>query len=154
MKKVMLIIGIICTIIDQVSKIIIVNCCSLGEVNDIIHSFFSITYIKNYGAAWGIFSDGTLILALLSIAFLFFSYRFVSEKEKINKIETISYGMILGGILGNLIDRLFRGYVIDFLSFKIINYDFPIFNLADSFIVVGIIIALFDTYLESKRMRK
>ena len=150
MKKKIMIIGLLCLLIDQISKIIIISSCKIGEVNDIIHSFFSITYIKNYGAAWGIFSDSTLLLAIISIIFLLFSLKYVNDKEKVNKLEVLSYGLLLGGIVGNLIDRLFRGYVIDFLSFKIFGYDFPVFNLADSFIVIGIIIALFETFLESK----
>ncbi len=150
MKKNIIIIGLLCTLIDQISKIIIISSCTLGEVNDIIHSFFSISYIKNYGAAWGIFSDSTILLAIISIIFLIFSLKYVNDKEKINKIEMVSYGLLLGGIVGNLIDRIFRGHVVDFLSFNIFGYDFPVFNIADSFIVIGIIIILFMTFLESK----
>ena len=62
------------------------------------------------------------------------------NKEKLLNLECLSYGMIIGGIVGNLLDRLIQGSVIDFLDFKIFGYDYPIFNLADSFIVVGIII--------------
>ena len=62
------------------------------------------------------------------------------NKEKLSTLENISYGMIIGGILGNLFDRVFFGYVIDFIDFRIFGYNYPIFNLADSFIVIGVII--------------
>ena len=67
------------------------------------------------------------------------------NKEEINKIESISYGMIIGGIIGNLFDRIIYSYVIDFLDFRIFGYHYPVFNLADSFIVIGIIMMIILT---------
>ena len=64
-----------------------------------------------------------------------------------SKIENLSYGMIIGGIIGNLFDRIFYNYVIDFLDFKIFGYDYPIFNLADTFIVIGVILLVIN-YLD------
>ena len=64
------------------------------------------------------------------------------EKNNINKIGTISYGLLLGGILGNLFDRIFYGYVIDYLDFRIFNFNFAIFNLADMAIVIGAILLI------------
>ena len=153
MKKNVFVLGILFTIIDQLSKIFVISYLTLGEPNVIIPSFFSFTYIKNTGAAWGMFSDGTIILSIISIFFLIFAIKFVLEKENLNKINVLSYGMILGGILGNLIDRIFRKHVVDFLSFKIFGYDFPVFNIADCFIVIGIILVMLDTFLESKKVK-
>ena len=64
------------------------------------------------------------------------------NKEELTKLENLSYGMIIGGIVGNLFDRVFYSHVIDFLDFKILGYNYPVFNLADTFIVVGIIIMI------------
>ena len=94
------------------------------------------------------FSNGTIILALVSMTFLFFAIKYIYELKNISKLSVFSYGMLLGGIIGNLIDRLFRNYVIDFLSFNIFGYSFPVFNIADCFIVVSIILIIIETLLK------
>ncbi len=87
---------------------------------------------------------------------------FVSNKsmnhEELTKLENISYGMIIGGIIGNLFDRIIYSYVIDFIDFRIFGYNYPVFNLADTFIVIGIIIMVIITirkeYHERNNSRK
>ncbi len=148
MKKKIFIIGLISVIVDQISKILISLNFDVNNSVKVISSFFSITYVKNTGAAWGIFSNGTLVLALISIIFLYFFIDFIVKSDKISKINVFSYGLITGGIVGNLIDRLARGYVIDFLDFKIFSYDYPVFNIADTFIVVGIILLIIDSFIK------
>ena len=135
------IIGLISLIIDIISKIIIVNKLNLNASKVIIKDFFSLTYIKNTGGAWGILKDNVIILIIITIIFLgiFISY---FQKNKLSLYEQISYGLALGGILGNLLDRIFRGYVVDFLNFNILGYNYPVFNLADTFIVVGVLILI------------
>ena len=135
------IIGLISLIIDIISKIIIVSKLNLNASKVIIKDFFSLTYIKNTGGAWGILKDNVIILIIITIIFLgiFISY---FQKNKLSLYEQISYGLALGGILGNLLDRIFRGYVVDFLNFNILGYNYPVFNLADTFIVVGVLILI------------
>ncbi len=135
------IIGLISLIIDIISKIIIVSKLNLNASKVIIKDFFSLTYIKNTGGAWGILKDNVIILIIITIIFLgiFISY---FQKNKLSLYEQISYGLALGGILGNLLDRIFRGYVVDFLNFNIMGYNYPVFNLADTFIVVGVLILI------------
>ena len=141
MKKKPYIIALFFFLIDFFTKQIVIKVLELGKSIPVINNFFYLTYTKNTGAAWSILKDQRILLLIVSVIVLFLINQFMN-KEKISKIECLSYGMIIGGICGNLIDRLFYGYVIDFLDFKIFGYDYPIFNLADSFIVIGIIILI------------
>ena len=139
MKKILPIITM-SLLIDQLVKIIVVNNMKLFDSIDIINNFFSVTYVRNTGAAWSILSGNVFFLILISIIALVVIYMYFIKNKKLTKLENISYGLLIGGILGNLTDRIIHGYVIDFLDFKIINYDFPIFNIADICIVVSIIL--------------
>lgn len=127
-------------LIDQVVKIVVTMNFSLYSSIEVINSFFSITYVRNTGAAWSILSGNTLFLVLISLIALVIIYLYFIKNKKLSKLENISYGLLIGGIIGNLVDRIIYGYVIDYLDFKIINYDFPIFNIADICIVVSIIL--------------
>ena len=144
MKKKPYIIAFFFFIIDLVSKQLITHILSIGENIKVINNFFYITYVKNNGAAWSILEDQRILLLIISVMALFLINK-VMNKEEISKIENLSYGMIIGGIVGNIFDRLFFGYVIDFIDFKIFGYNYPVFNLADTFIVVGIIIMIIIT---------
>ena len=141
MKKKVYIISIIGILIDFLSKIFIMNKLSVGESKTIIKDFFYITHVNNKGAAWGLLSNNTILLIIVSVLFtcLFIYY---IEKNKLKIYEEISAGIILAGILGNMFDRIFRGYVVDFLNFYIFGYDYPVFNIADTFIVTGVIILM------------
>ena len=88
-------------------------------------------------------SENTLILILLSLVALVAIYFFFIKNNKLGKIESITIGALIGGILGNLIDRVFRGYVVDYLFFQIFEYNFPVFNFADICIVISAIVLLF-----------
>ena len=133
MKK-MYIISLIVFLVDRITKILIEN--YLVKDLNIIKNIFYITYVKNNGAAFSILGSQTLLLIILSILALFFIIYYVTKKDKNN----IGYFFLLGGILGNLADRLFLGYVIDFIGI----YTFPIFNIADIFIVLGAILVIFE----------
>lgn len=151
MKKKIFIIAIISFLIDQISKIVITNTFSLNETRTIIKSFFSLSYIQNTGAAWGLFEGKTILLAIISLIFLYFFVKYIIELKSINKFNMVSLGLILGGIVGNLFDRIVNNYVIDFLSFRLFSYNFPVFNLADTYIVVGIILIIIETFIEGDK---
>ena len=153
MKKRIVLIAFICLIIDQLTKLFIISNFDVGTGKTIIPSFFSIAYIRNTGAAWGMFSDGTILLAVISIIFLLFAIKYIIDLKSVSKLNTISYGLLLGGIVGNLIDRLFRRYVIDFFSFKFFSYNFPVFNVADCFIVIAIFLIVLETLLNDRKER-
>ena len=141
MKK-FLPISVICFIIDQILKILIINNFSVHEGLSVIPNFFSFMYVRNTGAAWSIFEGKSLFLVLASIIALFVIYFFFIKEKELSRIEGILYGILIGGILGNLWDRIFRGYVIDYLSFIVFGYPFPIFNFADACVSCGMIAIL------------
>ena len=141
MKKRVYIYSIICLIIDILTKLFMISKLPLGKSKVIIDKFFSFTMVHNTGGAFGIFSNNTILLLIISVLFVV-GFIYYIEKSKPGKLEEICYGMILSGIVGNMLDRLIRGYVIDFLDFKIFGYDYPVFNFADIFIVVGVILLI------------
>ena len=144
MKKKIYLLAIIGIILDQTTKLLITSLLKLNEVVNVINGFFSITYVRNTGAAWGMFSNNTLLLSIISILFLIFFIKYIEELSKVSFFYEIAFGLIVGGIVGNLIDRLFRGYVIDFFRFIILDYNYPVFNIAVTLIVIGVIILIIN----------
>lgn len=136
------IIAFIFLMLDVISKIIISNVLVLGETKEIITNFFYLTYTHNYGAAWSIFNGYTFLIIIVSVLIII-AILYYLKKYKVNSmLLKIGYAILLGGSIGNLVDRIVHGYVIDFFDFYILGYDFPIFNIADTGIVVGIIIIM------------
>ncbi len=138
-------------LIDLVSKVIISTNLELNNSLVIIDNFFSLTYIKNYGAAFSILVNYRLLLIIVSIIVIILLIIFLIKNKLKTKLEFICYSLLLGGILGNLFDRVVYGYVIDFFDFTFFGYNFAIFNLADSFIVISIILLLFDSFRSDKK---
>ena len=130
-------ISIICSL-DQTSKFLIK--LFIQKLSNIDLILFNIELVRNYGAAFNILSGSILFLSFISIisSIILFYFIFISENKVINK-----YGLsfILAGSIGNGIDRIFNGYVIDFIKFKYI--DFPVFNIADVSINIGVILLIF-----------
>jgi signal peptidase II len=134
--------SIIVFLIDRITKTIVVKTL-FGKSVEIL-PFFSLTFVGNRGIVFGIGSSYrssfTFILAsLLAIAVVLILYRRLKADDK---IVHVSLGMIFGCGLGNLFDRLFYGYVIDFIDLHIGNYHWPAFNVADTFIVIGVLLFL------------
>ena len=140
MKKIG-IISLIVIIIDRILKVLVTNNFVLNVRNKIIDGFFYITNCHNEGAAFSLFSGNVLFLIFITLIVLFLIYRTIN-KENVNKIGILAYGLLLGGILGNLYDRIFYGYVIDYLDFVIFKFNIAIFNLADAAIVIGAILLI------------
>lgn len=137
-----IIISIILLCIDQISKLLVVNLLTKTDSITIIKNFFYLTYINNDGAAFSILVGKRIFLILIAVLVIVMLIRYIKKNNIQNKLELVSLALIIGGSLGNLMDRLVRGYVIDFLDFKLFNYNFPIFNLADTFIVIGVFLLL------------
>lgn len=141
----MIILTILVILVDFFSKYMVSKLMTVNETIDLIDNFFRITYVKNTGAAFSIFSNNTILVIIISVVIIGFLLFYIYKNKGNNKLENVSYAFILGGAIGNLIDRLVYGYVIDFLDFEILSYDAPIFNLADTFIVIGVILFLINT---------
>lgn len=154
MKKILLFVSIICFFLDQISKFILEKLLTVNESIDIIPSFFSITFVKNEGAAWSLFSGEQLFLIFVTIIAIPLLYFCLIKNKPLSRIEQGAYGLLYGGIFGNLMDRVFRGYVVDFLDFNILGYSFPIFNIADIAIVVGVFLTILLVWKGEKESGK
>ena len=126
-------------LLDQIIKNVLLFLMGLGNSFTVISNFFNITLIGNTGAAFSILSSNTLFLIIVSIVVLNLIYFLFIKGKKLSGYEQISYGVLVGGIIGNLIDRVVHGQVIDYLDFNIFGYNFPVFNLADIAIVISMI---------------
>ena len=139
MKKKLGIFSIIFVIIDQVIKIIIKNNIKLNTDIKVIDNFFYLSHVHNDGAAFSMFSGNIIFLIIITIIALVAIYMIFIKDKKLSNLYIILIGMLIGGILGNFIDRIIYNYVIDYLSFIIFGYYFPVFNFADICIVISII---------------
>lgn len=149
-KKKYLFLIFIIFLIDQITKIIISNNINLNGSVTVIKNFFSLTYVKNTGAAFGFFSGKTLLITIISVfIFLYLLMELIKNKSNI-KIINLSFSFILGGLIGNLYDRIVLGYVRDFMDFTIFNKGFAIFNIGDAFIVVGCFMFIIGALLEAR----
>lgn len=137
-------------LIDQMIKILVSN---MIESIVVIKNFLNLTYVENTGAAFSMLENNTIFLIIITIVTLFLIYKFLLKNKQFNKLEITTYSLLIGGIIGNLIDRIIHGYVIDYLEFIILNRHMPIFNFADICIVIGTILFLFITIKEEQNAR-
>ena len=149
MKKNILLISSIFIIIDQLIKLIIKNSISVGKEIFIIPKFFYLTNLENTGGAFSILENNTILLSIIGLIVIFFIYKNINNK-KLSLIEEISYSVLLGGIIGNLIDRIIFKYVCDYIGLVFGTYYYPVFNLADIGIVVSVIVLIILEYRRDK----
>ncbi len=133
-------------LLDMVSKYIVSKLLIVNESVMIIKNFFNITYVRNTVSAFSIFSGNTFLVMVISFMIIMGIILYIRKNKPSNKIEKISYSLILGGAIGNFIDRIIYGYVRDFIEIDIFGWDYPIFNLADVFVVVGVILLVIATW--------
>jgi signal peptidase II len=157
MKKTLITIFVTIVALDQVTKAAISSGFSMHESRVVIPGFFSLTYVLNPGAAFGflarlnesyrqIFFVAVTIIAIAAVAYLL-------TKEFQMKLRAYSYTLILSGAIGNLIDRIYIGKVVDFLDFYVSNHHWPAFNMADSAITIGISLLMLDLFLHRKERK-
>jgi len=145
MKKKIIVVAVITLLIDIITKLIIDNNFNFMETKPVIMDFFSITKIYNTGASWNILSGYRFVLITVSILMIALLI-YYQTKFLLNTRNVLTFGLLYGGITGNLIDRIAYGYVIDFLDFNIFGYNFPVFNFADICIVIGIFLLIIAIY--------
>lgn len=141
-----IILSIIFIIIDQLSKIIVVNNLTNNKSIEVIKSFFYLTYTNNKGAAFSILTGRRILLILVALIVIGVLIYYVRKNKIEGKVNKIALSLVIGGSIGNLIDRILRGAVIDFIDVKIFGYNFPIFNLADTFIVIGVFLLIIEMF--------
>ena len=140
MKKKIIIISSVFILLDQIIKLVVRNTLmGIGKV--IIPNFFYLTGVKNTGGAFSILSGNTILLAFIGIIVVGLIIYYLSKK-KVNNIELLAYSILIGGIIGNFIDRVIFNGVYDYIGLIFSSYYYPVFNLADIGIVCSIIILI------------
>lgn len=142
-------------ILDQLSKWWIVNEMSLGERIPIIENFLYITSHRNQGAAWGILQGQMTFFYIVTVVVVIFIVYYIQKYGKENPFFGYTLGILLGGAIGNFIDRLFRKEVVDFIDVYPFGYNFPIFNVADSALTIGVLLMIiYILFIEGKQQKK
>ena len=134
-----LIVAIAILIIDQVTKRIIATTMNIGDSYEVIPNFLNITSHRHNGAAWGILSGKMGFFYIITIVILIVLVLFYIKEAKYNLFMQVAISLLFAGALGNFIDRLVNGEVVDFVDTNIFGYDFPIFNVADSSLTIGVL---------------
>ena len=152
-KSLVVLISLLMLIVfDQIIKYLIVKNFSIGEEKILMDNFLKFIYIRNTGAAFGILSGNIVFLIGISLLLIFYIVKEM-KKNIDNNLSLLSFSLILGGAIGNLIDRIFRGYVVDFISFTLFKREMPIFNVADMYITIGVILLIYIVLKEGKYER-
>ena len=138
--------SIFIVLIDQFTKYLMFYNKKLFINKDFL--LFKLDFVKNYGAAFNIFSGSRIFLSLISIFFSILLFYLIFSKNTINSLDLYSYSFILGGTIGNGIDRIYKGFVVDFINLNFIN--FPVFNIADISINIGLVFIIYS-FFKNKR---
>ena len=145
--------SVIIFLADVGSKFIVLSQFDLYDSVNLL-PFFSLTYVQNFGAAFSFFLGQRWILAIIAIAMSLFIIRLLYKSPKEEKLANCSYALILGGAIGNLFDRLYHGFVVDFFDFFIGTWHYPIFNISDISICVGVGLLLISSFMSKKREKQ
>lgn len=141
---------IVVFLLDQLIKFYIHKFMELNTSIKVIPNFFSILYVQNKGAAFSILENYSFLIIIISVLFIVALDYFIKKEKSFNKLSVIALGMIMGGIFGNLMDRIIYHSVIDYLSFG----NFPVFNLADIGITVGVTLLIINELIKMRKDNK
>lgn len=148
-------IAFIVFLVDQGTKYLIATGLSIGEQIPVIGNFFLITSHRNRGAAFGILQDQRwFFIVITTVVVIGIVWYMLKVKNQPNKLLPVALSLVLGGAIGNFLDRAVSGEVVDFLQLNFGSYTFPIFNVADSCIVVGVALIILDSLLEIRREKQ
>ena len=150
MRKREIVLIAIIVLIDLLTKSWSEAAIGLGNQQVIIENFFSITIARNTGAAWSVFEGEMTFFYIMTIIALAVMFYGLFSAKKINWLFRISLCLMIAGTLGNFFDRLTLHYVRDFLDFIIFGYDYPIFNVADISLCIGVFLMIIDVFFDSK----
>jgi len=145
-----LLIGLAIVLLDQLTKQWIRSAFVYGESRPVIDGFFNLVYVRNDGAAWNILSGQSIILILISVVVLVLLVIYRRSFLQEQFLHRILFGLMVGGILGNLIDRIRFGWVTDFLDFQFGTYHYPSFNVADSAICIAVGLYILTNLFQKK----
>ncbi|MGP4068185.1 signal peptidase II [Halobacillus sp. B29] len=140
-------------ILDQWTKWLVVSNMQIGESIPVIDNFFYLTSHRNQGAAWGILQGQMWFFYIITIIVIGVVIYYMQQFAKESRLAGVALSLILGGAIGNFIDRVFRKEVVDFADTLIFTYDFPIFNVADSALVIGVILVMLATLLDERKKK-
>jgi len=146
-------------VIDQVTKGLVQERFQLGESKTIIDGFFFLTYVQNKGAAFGMGHSShdlfrIIVFKILPVFVCFFLLYMVWQERKRYLSLCLGYSLVLSGAIGNLIDRIFLDYVVDFFDFAFFGWHFWVFNVADSAVTIGGFCIALGIYLEQKDLKR
>lgn len=148
-------IAFIVFVIDQLTKYVIATKLELWDQISVIGNFFLITSHRNTGAAFGILENQRYFFIIITIVVVIGIVWYIQKmKNTGNKLLPFALSLVLGGALGNFLDRALTGEVVDFLQFNFGTYTFPIFNIADSCIVIGVALIIIDSFREMSLEKK
>jgi len=148
------IIAILVVALDQWTKWLVVKNMDLYQSIPVIDGFFNLTSHRNRGAAWGILEGKMIFFYIITLIVAAGIIYYMQKHGKESRMLAVSLAFILGGAIGNFIDRLVRKEVVDFFDFNIFGYNYPIFNIADSALVIGIIMFLIVSFIQEKQKGK
>ena len=147
-----LLLGLAVVLFDQLTKQAVRANLTYGESRPLIDGFFNLVYVRNDGAAWNLLSGHGLILILISTAVLILLLIYHRSFLQDRLLDRIIFGLMIGGIIGNLIDRIRFGWVTDFLDFQFgATYHYPSFNVADSSICIAVTLYIVANFISSKK---
>ncbi len=149
MKKIILL-SILFLCLDIFSKQMVIHFMVENQTIQIIPHFFSLTYVKNTGVAFSMLSGNLTFILMMSVLVVGVLIYFAKNRES-GQLENLCYSMILGGALGNFLDRIFYGYVIDFFDFTLFDFKMAIFNVADVLIVCGVFLLIVLELLKERK---